>query len=85
MTTFSFKKEQTISSSPSLHAESIPFRFKGISPTPFAIAPYDYCFGYSGFPPLFSSPKLYMNLVVECSPSTQVPYDLRNTLGCFTA
>ena len=62
-----------------------PFRFKGISPTPFAIAPYDYCCRYSGFPPLFSCLQLDVNLVVEGSPSTKVPYGLRNTLGCFPA
>nr|DAZ72903.1 MAG TPA: hypothetical protein [Caudoviricetes sp.] len=26
-----------------------------------------------------------MGIVVEDSPSTQVPYGLRNTLGCFPA
>lgn len=69
----------------------IPFPFNGFSPTPFAIEPYSYWFGYSGFPPLFynSTKRIFpnpdMGIVVEPSPSTQVPYDLRSTLGCLAA
>ena len=37
-----------------LFNRGIPFPFKGISPTPFAIEPYFCCAEYSGFPPLFS-------------------------------
>ena len=63
----------------------IPFPFNGFSPPSFAIRAYSYCCRYSGFPPLFSSLQPYVGMIVERLPSTQVPYDLWNTLGYFAA
>ena len=79
-------------SSSALPVKSIPFPFKSFSLTLIAIVPYFFWLGYSGFPPLFYNfalcrifPSPSWGIVCERLPSTQVPYDLRDTLGYFAA
>ena len=82
----------TISSSPPLRAESIPFRLRVFNQRHLRLRPTSIGLDIRDFHLYFIILLLYriflipdMALVDERSPSTQVPRVPRNTLGCFAA